>query len=79
MYSLRNPETLTSESDESDTSPQTLSDYDLDIPNIVQNPDNLDTTPHQPSSLLPRMSGTNPVSATTVSSNIKKKLKTPTP
>ena len=67
---------MTSESDESDTSPQTLSDYDLDIPNSVQN---LDATPHQTSSLLPSMSGTNPVSATTVSSNIKKKLKTPTP
>ena len=70
---------MTSESDESDTSPQTLSDYDLDIPNSVQNPDNLDTTPHQTSSLLPSMSGMNPVSATTVSSNIKKKLKTLTP
>ena len=79
MYSLRNPKTLTLESDESNTSPQTLSDYDLDIPNSVQNPDNLNAIPHQTSSLLLSMSGTNPVSATTVSSNIKKKLKTPTP
>ena len=70
---------LTSESDESDTSPQNLSDYDLDILNHVQNPDNLNATPHQTSSLLSSMSGTNPVSATTISSNIKKKLKTPTP
>ena len=79
MYSLRNPETLTLESDKSDTSPQILSDYDLDIPNHVQNPDNLNATPHQTNFLLPSMSGTNLVSVTTVSSNIKKKLKTPTP
>ena len=61
--SFRNPETLTSESDESDTSPQTPSDYDLEASNLSQNLANPDTTQHQTSSLLPNMSSANQTTA----------------
>ena len=61
--SFRNPETLTSESDESDTSPQTPSDYDPEASNLSQNLANPDTTQHQTSSLLPNMSSANQTTA----------------
>jgi hypothetical protein len=67
---------LIPESDESDTSPQTPSDYDLETLSRPQNPLDLDTTPYQTTSSLPSM---NPISTNTASSHVKKKLKTPTP
>ena len=65
-YSFWNPETLIPESDESDISLQTPSDYNLEASSRSQNPLNSDTTPHQTSSLLPNMSSANRTTAASV-------------